>query len=137
MTKEQDAGHQMSRRAEELAADDYDLEENRTEYQDLEDPETEEPVEVKSCVKEHGGEYGGTGRFRFWKSQHQSLAQRDGSYVLAVYDDKDDSKPDIMERVSLEDVGDHIDGWNDAGHKSKFGKQRKVLWTEFFDPESD
>ncbi|WP_436929114.1 hypothetical protein [Halosimplex halobium] len=76
---------------------------------------------------------GAAGRFRLWEDQHRSLATAEGAEGQTVWDafllfDENGDVVDVVRRkpsTVTEIVGGE---WNDAGHASRDGRQRKIPW---------
>lgn len=96
---------------------------------------TDLSVEVKGCKIKY--ENGSPGRFRFWKRQHELLREKDGVYLLIVYD------VDRMEPVQLDrfahwsSVEELMPGeWYPAREHSMHSDQTQIRWQRFF-PDVD
>lgn len=125
----------------------YGLSVESAEYYDAVSEGNGKKYEVKACARELDS--GTTGRFRFWREEHNDLADRRGMYVIAVYDltradelqaDHPDADPEAevfaeaiegMKKISPATVKAASTEWYNSGHADK-GDQTKTPWPELF-----
>lgn len=91
-------------------------------------------VEVKGCVI--GYSSGRIGRLRFWQRQHKVLRDRDGVYLVIVYDPnaRDPVQYDrFVHWSSVEEIMQEYGySWYEARKHGMRSKQTQIPWSRFF-----
>lgn len=130
--KLQRGGDAFDELAEELVAEEFDLEHVGVdaEWFDCRHPDRPTKYEVKSTHEQIGEDYPAEGRFRVWKSQTKSLVASDARatawYAFVLFDESEGlfylqrRRPSTISRL-VRDRG----GWNESGHES-MGPQHKL-----------
>jgi len=144
---EQGAARHYGMRAEEFAAERWDLIEHETGHSDLlipydhprsdrEPPEGEDvftlpgnrrEIQVKGArlrVQDSTGSGGRAGRFRLWDEDHERLCERRALYLFLGYDPHDPSPVKCVRFIPARALADAVDGltWYDAQHSTKRGR---------------
>jgi len=144
---EQGAARHYGMKAEEYAAERWDLIEHETGFSDIlipydhprsdrEPPEGEDvftypgnrrEIQVKGArlrVKDSTGSGGRAGRFRLWDEDHERLCERRALYLFLGYDPHDPSPVECVRFIPARDLDDAVDGltWYDAQHSTKRGR---------------
>lgn len=115
-----------------IVVNEWNLDEEHTSWYDAINPRTGAKFECKSTHTEYSN--GAKGRFRLWRSQHQSLTSAEASgtawYVFVLFES--DGKLRDIRRMKPSTVTQEIDHWNLAGHNEKIGRQYKLPWDRIF-----
>jgi len=135
--KLQRGGQAFDELAEELVAEQYDLDGLGLDpdWWDLRHPEQTTKYQVKSTSSTVGEKYPGDGRFRVWETQTRSLIASDAAatawYAFVLFDEERGVFKIQRRRPStVNDLVQERGGWNRSGHD--MGPQHKIPYEDVF-----